>query len=422
MTDPEVGDLGGGDWARPVVGEEIPRGAWRLMARTSLGAFAAGKLASSVGIWIHNVVAAVVVFQVSHSALLVGAVSMVQFTPQVFLSPWMGALADRGGRRTQVILGRLIIAAGSGGLALFLAVGGLERIESAAPILCSAAVVGIGLAIADPAQHALVPALGAQAELGLVIALTTMPGALARAAGPALGVWLLVAGGPAVAFGTAAAGHVAYALVVSRLSFRTVEWRRTTDRSISAVVRYVRANRTIGLLLLAIAGVGFGVDPVVTLTPALAAGFGAGTRLVAVMASAFGVGAAIAAMSLGLVQRRVEPARIGCAGLGILAASMIGLALSTAPAQAVVSFLVGGVGMMAATTGVTTQVQQRVPEELRGRVMAFWSICFLGSRPVAAALNGGIADAASPQVALGVLAALLLGVTLLVRPARVGKA
>jgi predicted MFS family arabinose efflux permease len=83
---------------------------------------------------------------------------------------------------------------------------------------------------------------------------------------------------------------------------------------------------------------------------------------------------------------------------------------------------IGGMGMLTAVTSLTTQIQQRIPEELRGRVMALWSVCFIGSRPLAAAVNGSVADAWAPEAALVIVAVLLLAAALLTRPSRVGAA
>ena len=53
-------------------------------------------------------------------------------------------------------------------------------------------------------------------------------------------------------------------------------------------------------------------------------------------------------------------------------------------------------------TGLSTVVQERAPEELRGRIMALWLVGFVGSRPIAAALLGGTADLVSVQAAFAV--------------------
>ena len=73
-------------------------------------------------------------------------------------------------------------------------------------------------------------------------------------------------------------------------------------------------------------------------------------------------------------------------------------------------FALAGLGFGWAMTGLSTVVQERAPEELRGRIMALWLVGFLGSRPIAAALLGGTADLVSVQAAFAVAAALTLAV------------
>ena len=402
-------------------GEAAPRGTLRLLVDRTVGSYVAAKVLASMGIWVHNVVAAILVYDVSGSALLVGAVSIAQFSPQVVLAPWMGAVADRGNRRRQVVAGRLLVAVGSGSLAAVLAILGLEGPAGAWLVIGAALVVGIGFAISAPAMHAIVPSMARPNELPAVIALTTAPFTFARAAGPALGALILVGAGAAAAFAFATLCQLVLAAVVATMPLRAVTRPVSADGSALAGLRHLRADRALGLLLLAVAGVGFGVDPVITLSPPIAAGFGEGAGLVATLASAFGVGAALTVLALGWLRRHVSQERVGTGGFWVLAAATLAFGLSPTPALAVTAVTVGGAGMMAAVTGLTTQIQQRVPEELRGRVMALWSVAFIGSRPLAAGLNGAVADVWSPQVALVLLAVVLAAVGGLTRPGRLAR-
>jgi hypothetical protein len=61
---------------------------------------------------------------------------------------------------------------------------------------------------------------------------------------------------------------------------------------------------------------------------------------------------------------------------------------------------VTGVGFVLMLTGFTTVLQRRVPDELRGRVLALWSVAFLGNRPVAAVVDGAAADLVGPRWAV----------------------
>lgn len=402
-------------------GEPAPRGTVRLLVDRTVGSYVAAKVLASMGIWVHNVVAAIVVYEASGSALLVGAVSIAQFSPQVALAPWMGAVADRGNRRRQVVVGRLLVAVGSGSLAAVIALLGLDGSAGAWLVIGAALVVGIGFAVSAPATHAIIPSMARPAELPAVIALTTAPFTFARAAGPALGALILVGAGPAAAFAFATLCQLVLAAVVATMPLRPVVRPSSADRSALAGVRHVRADPVLGLLLAAVAGVGFGVDPVITLSPPVAAGFGRGAGLVATLASAFGLGAALTVLALGWLRRHVSHQRVGAVGFWVLTAATLAFGLSPTPALAVAAVTIGGAGMMAAVTGLTTQIQQRLPEELRGRVMALWSVAFIGSRPVAAGLNGAVADWWSPQAALVLLALVLAVVGWLTRPGRLAR-
>ena len=185
-----------------------------------------------------------------------------------------------------------------------------------------------------------------------------------------------------------------------------------------AGVRYLREDRGIGLLLLGIAAVGIGADPVITLTPSLAAELGAGSALVGVFASSFGIGAGLAFVVLTRLRQRFGLDGVAVRGLVLLAT---GTALAgLAPAAPLVStaFAIGGAGMTMALTALSTLLLGRLPDALRGRVMALWAMAFLGSRPVAAAVNGTVADATAPVVAFLAVGVVVALAAVAVRPSR----
>lgn len=65
---------------------------------------------------------------------------------------------------------------------------------------------------------------------------------------------------------------------------------------------------------------------------------------------------------------------------------------------------VAGFGYLASNTSATTRLQLGVEESQRGRIMALWSIAFLGVRPLASLLDGLVADLVSVRAAGVVLA------------------
>jgi MFS family permease len=398
--------------------EEPPRSGWQLLFDRTFGPYFAGKLLSTIGVWVHNIAAAIVVWELTRSAFLVGAVSVGQFLPQLILTPLSGAHADRGDRRRQIILGRFVTAAGSLGLVVWSAVVGLDGTVGAAAVIVAATVVGIGFAVGGPAMQALLPALVRPAELPTAIAVSSMPFTIARASGPAIGAVLVASVSPSVAFSLAAATNLLFAAIIWRLPIRHVERPASKDSRVRAGWRYVRSDAAMTALLLGVVTIGFGADPVITLTPSIAADLGAGSSLVGVLASAFGVGAGLAFVVLGRVRTWLGLPTLGTTGIATMAVGMATLAAAPTQAVAVGALLLAGAGMTFSLTSLTTLIQQQVPEDLRGRVMALWAVAFLGSRPIAAATSGSIADATSATVSLLLVVAILVVGAVVARPSR----
>ena len=167
-----------------------------------------------------------------------------------------------------------------------------------------------------------------------------------------------------------------------------------------------------------IAAVGFGAEPSVTLAPALAAEFGGGAGLVGWLASSFGIGAGVGFFVFASLHRRLGLPRLSSGGLLLMAGGLVLAAASGISVVALASFGLAGVGMTLAFTSITTQIQDRSPNALRGRIMAPWFVGFLGARPFAAGLDGYLADIASVDVALLVTAAIVMVVAYLCRPSR----
>lgn len=395
-----------------------PRSTRRLLVDRVFGPYFAVTMLSSIGIWVHNVVAAVVVFQLTGSALMVGAVSIAQFVPQLMFAPLAGASADRGNRARQLALARATSGVGGLVLAVWIGLVGVDGMPGAWPVIGTAFVVGVGFAVGAPAMQAILPALVRPSELVTAVALSQLPFTVARAVGPAAGALLLVTTGPAVPFGIAAALNLAYAWVVMRLRLRPVDRTPRDDGSVRAGLRYLRTDPRCLVLLAAVTAAGFGVDPVLTLTPPVVDRLGGGESTVGLLVSAFGAGAAVTALVVGQVRRRLGTVRMGPVGMSLFAGGIAVLGVVQVTAVVVAGLLVAGVGLMLTITSLTTQLQERLPEHMRGRIMALWAVAFIGSRPLAAAINGTLADYVAIELAVLLTAALLAAGAVLARPSR----
>ncbi len=394
-----------------------PRPVRMLLRDGTFAPYFWGQTLATLGAWIHNVATAILMWDLTRSTQWVAAITIGQFVPQMLLSPWSGGRADRSDRRRQLVMGTLVAGTGPALIAIWEAAVGFDRGLGPVVLVVAATVIGTGFAVSGPATQALLPSLVRRNELPSVVAVSSWPMTVARAAGPALGALLMVTVGAVGTFAVVAATQAVFAATMHRRERETLVPADGHDPRVRAALTYLRGERPTAFLLVGVAVVGLGVDPVITLGPAVADRLGGAGDVVGLLASAFGLGAGIGFVLLPWVRRRQRLERMATAGLVLLAVGLAPLAVVPTVPAATLTLGLAGIGMALSLTGFTTAVQQRVPDALRGRVMAIWSVAFLGSRPVGAAISAGVADVSSEEAALVTAAALVLAGAVVSRPA-----
>lgn len=377
---------------------------WRVITDRRYGPYLAGNFTSNVGNWFQNVAAGIVVFQITGSNTLVGSVSVLQFLATLLLSPWSGSLADRFNRRKLLILAQAISATGAVGLAIWVGLEGVDDLPGVWPVLAATGVIGLGFAVGVSAMNALIPSLVEPDDLDEAIALNSASFTVARAIGPALAGVIIAALGAGWAFGINAFSFLPLIVILAFISPRPVE-RPAGDRSVRAGLSYVRDDKSMLWLVLTTLTVGWAGDPVNTLAPAYADLFGRSEAFVGLQVASFGTGSAVASLGVGAVRRRLGQESTTRLGLILLGLGLVGYAAAPIEALVLTALPVAGVGFLFGVTTTNSNLQGRLHEDMRGRVMALWSMAFLGSRPLAGLIDGAVADLISPRV--GVLAATL---------------
>lgn len=386
----------------------------RALRHRDFWPYFAGNLLSNCGTWFQNLAQALLVYRLTGSTLLVGVVNFAQFVGTFVLAPWAGSAADQFDRR------RLLVTT----QAVAIAVTALLATLAAADLVTAPIVIGLALALgattafATPAMQALVPQLVPTEDLGGAVALNSITFNLARAVGPVAATVVIDRAGLAAAFAVNSLSYLALIAGLVAVHPRPQAPRPAQRPRLRESLRLVRDDRRLGLLLAVVAAVSLTSDPVNTLTPGFVSEvLGRSDTLVGILIGVFGAGAVLAAVTV--AGRGDLMARVPFTML-LLAAGITVFGLSPSLPVAVGALAVGGFGFLASTTASSTLLQLGVDDAQRGRVMALWSVAFLGIRPFGSLLDGAVASAVGlrPAAVMMALPSAGLAVAMLVRRSR----
>src|SRR5215210_619442 len=351
-----------------------PRAALDLATRRNFAPYFFGNALSASGTWFQNLAAALLLYRLTHSPFLLGVLNFAQFIPVLLLAPWAGSAADRHDRRHVLLVSQstaALLSASLGAVAL-------AGAATAEVVIGFALALGVVSAFAAPAQQALVTSLVPERDLGSAIALNSMTFNIARASGPVAAAAVIAAAGIPVAFFVNAASYLFF--VVALLIVRPRAQRRATRPRLRESLRLLRDQPRLLWLLFVVTAVGFASDPVNTESPAFAHTFGHADTVAGLIVGVFGAGAVSAAV---LVAGREGSPRLTTITLTLLGLAMVAFSLSPSLWIGFVFLFAAGFGYLASNARATTQLQLEVDETQRGRIMALWSIAFLGLRPIA---------------------------------------
>jgi len=164
--------------------------------------------------------------------------------------------------------------------------------------------------------------------------------------------------------------------------------------------RFVGTQRTVRALFLLLAVTSLAGFPFGTLMPVFASKVLHGdARTLGLLMGAPGLGAMSAGLLLPASDRVEKSYRIGvaCGAFGLL---LVVFALSRAPWVAVAILLPMGAATMGQITATNALVQSLTPDALRGRVMAIWTMIFMGFVPIGSLVSASLATAFGPRLPL----------------------
>lgn len=342
------------------------------------------------------------VYLLTGSIVDTGLVGAAQAVALLVLSPLGGALADRVDRR------RLLQLAQSAAMLVAVVLAWLTLTGRAQTwhVIASVVLTTAAATFDQPARQALIPALVPKREIGQAIALLNPSRELAILLGPLTAGVLITVGGPGLMYVVDA---VTYGLLVALLAVLRVPKlqpppeHRSVFGSIMDGARYIAHRPLIyNLMALDLSATVFSAYRV--LLPALALDvLHVGSTGYGVLSSAPSAGALLATYSVfRTVQRSHRQGRLLLASTALYGVSAVLLAHAPAFVIAVLAAGLLGAFDAMATTIRHAAVQIDTPDEIRGRVTAFYQMSSRGGPAVGDVVVGAVAGVVGPVVALTV--------------------
>jgi MFS family permease len=358
------------------------------------------KNASSFGFQMMSVAVGWQIYEITHRALDLGLIGLVQFVPSVLLALPAGHVADQFDRRRIVTVCQSIEWLAIALLAIFSLTGHINEVG----ILALVFVVGLGKAFEFPALQSMLPAIVPPSVLPRAMASTASAGQAAMIAGPALGGLLYVAG-PGTVYSVSAVLYLVALTLMSRLSYDHQPPRRepATLKTLFAGVHFIRHRPAVfGVISLDLFAVLLG--GATALLPIFARDIlHTGPWGLGLLRAAPAVGALLMSVWLAhnSLTRRVGPIMFASvAGFGV--ATIVFALSSTLWLSLIALFALGAFDMVSMVIRGAL-VQLETPDDMRGRVSAVNAI-FINTSNQLGEFESGILAAA-----LGAVNATLIG-------------
>ena len=366
-------------------------GSLRSFKHRNFRIFFAANMVSNIGTWAQRVAQDwLVVTDLHKGGSALGIVTGLQFLPMLLFSLYAGSLADRldkrklliftnaGGGVTAGILGWLIIAHKVTILEVFIL----------------AFSLGVFGALDNPVRQAFTSELVGKKDIANAVSLNSANFNLGRLVGPAVSGILIkyFHTGPSFLLNAGSFLFVVTALILMRPEELNRLPKDDKERKIMEGIRYVKSRGDLVAVIATVFfastfGLNFQIFTALISTKIFHRDAGAFGALGSVLAIG-SLGAAI--LSTRLDQKRKPP-------FIIAVAAIFGLFLivqATMPTYLTFALVLPFCGFFALTTMISanTYVQTTTPHELRGRVMGFYILVFMGATPIGSPLIGWLAD------------------------------
>ncbi|MCC6533837.1 MAG: MFS transporter [Burkholderiales bacterium] len=370
-----------------------------------------GTFFSTAAQWIQQATLGWVIYDLTASAALLGAVLGIRAVPMLILAPISGLVAERFDRRRALALSQAAPALVSFLLALLLALDAVRIWHLFAFSLIS----GAGTVFERTLRNTLVFDVVPRSEAANAVALNTIAFSVTRTLGPAVAGFLIASLGPAWNFAIQGATYVGVAASVSMVRAAARGPQRHSGsawRSMFAGLAFAATHPVARVIVLV------GLVPPLLLIPSFSAlmpvfaadVFRAGPEGLGLLLSAVGIGGIAGGVLAATLSRYDSVGRMQSIALLVFAASLIGFALSPSMLSAVIFLMGAGVAEMVLASSTHTSLQMSAPEAMRGQVTSLLPMfpAFISVGSLGAGLGAEILGPQVLVVAFALLAAAVI--------------
>jgi MFS family permease len=377
--------------------------AWRALRHRNFRLFFTGQSVSLIGTWMTRIATSWLVYRLTGSAVLLGVVGFVGQIPTFLLAPFAGVWVDRLNRRNVLVWTQVLAAIQS----LILAALTLSKVITISEILVLSAFQGLINAFDMPGRQAfLIEMVEDRKDLGNAIAINSSMVNVARLIGPTIAGLVIAASSEGYCFLIDGMSYLA--VIASLLLMQIVPPAIVLNQARPSMMIQMREGwdfvvsfipiRSI-LLLFAITSL-MGI-PFTVLMPIFASKvLHGGPHTLGFLMGAAGTGALVAALSLAFRRSVVGLTKIVPMAAMTFGTGLILFGLSHVLWLSMSMMLIVGFGMMMGMASSNTIIQTLVKENMRGRVMSYYTMAFVGMAPFGSLLAGGLAHWFSAPIAI----------------------
>ena len=366
--------------------------AWRALRHRNFRLFVIGQSISLIGTWMTRIAIAWLVYRLTGSPWMLGAIGFANQIPSFLLAPVAGVVIDRVNRHKLLTLTQVLLMVH----ALLMAALTLGHVITIPVLFILSVLQGVVAAFDMPTRQSFfVQMVESRDDLSNAIAINSSMFNTARLVGPSIAGLLIFATSEGWCF---LVDGVSYAAVIASLLMMRIHFTETADATSSLATElregwdYVRTFRPIRTILLLFALLSLMGWPYSVLLPVFAAQvLHGGAHTLGWLTGASGIGALISGLSLAVRKSVVGLTRMLQIAAAMLGAALILFGLSHTLWLSLILMVFVGFGLMQGAAVSNTIIQALVPEEKRARVMSYYTMAFFGSAPFGSLFAGALA-------------------------------